>query len=59
MAFNVIVNSCVYSGTRPAGGDTIPTDAEQATGLEKIEYDAMAAGIQVCVILGSKFILGH
>lgn len=25
----------------------IPTDAEQATGLEKKEYDALAAGIEV------------
>lgn len=36
------------SGTRSAAGDSIPTDAEQATGLEKKEYDAMAAGIEVC-----------
>lgn len=25
----------------------IPTDAEQATGLERKEYEAMAAGIEV------------
>lgn len=25
----------------------MPTDAEQATGLEKKEYDALAAGIEV------------
>ncbi|XP_078362414.1 cytochrome c oxidase subunit 5B, mitochondrial-like [Oculina patagonica] len=34
------------TSTRSAAGDSIPTDAEQATGLEKKEYDAMAAGIE-------------
>ena len=37
------------SGTRLSNG--IPTDAEQVTGLEKKEYDAMAAGIDVCSLL--------
>ena len=36
-------------GTRLSNGG-IPTDAEQATGLEKKEYDALAAGIDVSLI---------
>lgn len=36
-------------GTRLSDGG-IPTDAEQATGLEKKEYDALAAGIDVSLI---------
>ena len=32
------------SGVKPS---RIPTDAEQATGLERKEYEAMAAGIEV------------
>ena len=30
-------------------GSTIPTDQEQATGLEKKELDALMAGIDVCL----------
>ena len=31
--------------------DTIPTEEEQATGLERREFEAMVAGNMVCVIL--------
>ena len=43
-----IYNKAVFlphiTGTRLG---RIPTDAEQATGLERKEYEAMAAGIEV------------
>lgn len=34
----------------PVVESTIPTDLEQATGLEKKEIDALAAGIEVKAI---------
>ena len=45
------IKHCDLSGIRSGDKDSIPTDAEQATGLEKKEYDAMVAGIEVSVIL--------
>ena len=31
--------------------DHIPSNEEQATGLEKLEYDALMGGVQVCCCL--------
>lgn len=42
--YNITVFVPHISGTRLG---RIPTDAEQATGLERKEYEAMAAGIEV------------
>ena len=39
-----------FKGTRLS---RIPTDAEQATGLEKKEYDAIVAGVEVCIPLNT------
>ena len=42
--YNITVFVPHITGTRLG---RIPTDAEQATGLERKEYEAMAAGIEV------------
>lgn len=40
----------MYHVTAMPAVDTIPTEEEQATGLERREFEAMVAGNMVCVL---------